>query len=142
MGPSLLVQKDVNGVYALSTSGAPDDPVLFSATLASGGPIAPSGADYYSVLTGSITPKPAAGLGDCDTKAVELTGRVTNPDGLNVYIDATGQTVGGGTLTLHGTLGTYIQNKVRDPLGSTFSGTIQVDGGSCTLPSTTFVAYH
>ena len=73
---------------------------------------------------------------------MNLAGRITNPDGLQVYINATGPTSDGGTLTLSGTLGTYIQHKQRIPLGSTFAGTVQIEGGSCSLPPTGYVAYH
>ena len=55
-GLSLLVQKDVNGTYTMTSNGGDKDPVLFTADLSSGGPDAPSGPNYYSVVSGSITP--------------------------------------------------------------------------------------
>ena len=134
-GPTLLEVQNVNGNYSFTASGQATDPVLFSAQLASTKPLANSGANYFSTVSGSIMPGVSLDLGDCDATAIQIAGKITNPTGNDVYIDMTGSTAGGGTLSLDGIL------KPNGPdFGGVLTGTIKIDGGSCPVDPMNFVA--
>ena len=134
-GPSLLVQQVTNGVYKLSANGSPTDPLLFTTTLASGDPVQNSGTDYFSAVTGTIVDGPGANLGSCAGSTINISGKITNPNVNDVFINMTGATAGSGTLTITGRL-------LGSPVGTSFAGTVAITGGSCPATSLSFVAVH
>jgi len=135
IAPTMLVQQDVNGVYAFTSGGLGAEglkAVMLSGTFATALPKGNMGADYYSLSNASLV---GASESPCPAASFQLKGKVTNPEGAVVQIDMTGTAPGGGTATLTGMVG----QDAGGELGQRIDGTLSVTG-SCAMDKVHFVA--
>ena len=127
-----LSQTVLNRTYRLTSSSNTAHIGAFVGPINNTPPHAQKGADYYSDANAVFNIVPDSTGNMCTEGSFSLTGRLTNPEVGNVYLDLSGS-VGGGTMTLTG-----LVDHADSQNPGIITGTYKISGGTCDVPETQF----